>query len=232
MKLNKILLHVYNNNGDYMDYWIVTYRTILFYIIITIVYRFMGKREVGQLGIVDLIVSILIAELAAMSIDKIEDSIFLSIIPIVILVIIQIGMAYISMKTSKIRDVFDGTPSVIINKGKINFREMVKQRYNLDDLLTQLRSKQIRSIEEVDYAILESSGTLSVFRKRDNKFGDYPLPLILDGEIQKDTLDEVKKTENWVKKTLSSQNIKLDNVFYAFYKDRNLFIIRKDELEK
>lgn len=231
MKLNKILLHVYNNNGDYMDYWIVTYRTILFYIIITIVYRFMGKREVGQLGIVDLIVSILIAELAAMSIDKIEDSIFLSIIPIVILVIIQIGMAYISMKTSKIRDVFDGTPSVIINKGKINFREMVRQRYNLDDLLTQLRTKQIRSIEEVDYAILESSGTLSVFRKRDNKFGDYPLPLILDGEIQKDTLDEVKKTENWVKKTLSSKNIKLDNVFYAFYKDRNLFIIKKDELE-
>ena len=215
-----------------MDYWIVTYRTILFYIIITILYRFMGKREVGQLGIVDLIVSILIAELAAISIDNREESIFLSIIPIVILVIIQIGMAYISMKTSKIRDVFDGTPSVIINRGKINFKEMVRQRYNLDDLLTQLRSKQIRSIEEVDYAILESSGTLSVFKKRDNKFGDYPLPLILDGEIQKDTLDEVKKTENWVKKTLSSQNINLDNVFYAFYKDRNLFIIRKDELEK
>ena len=215
-----------------MDYWIVSYRTFLFYVIITVLYRFMGKREVGQLGIVDLIVSILIAELAAISIDKREESIFLSLIPIVILVIIQIGMAYISMKTSKIRDVFDGTPSVIINRGKINFREMVKQRYNLDDLLTQLRSKQIRSIEEVDYAILESSGTLSVFRKRDNKFGDYPLPLILDGEIQASTLDEVKKTENWVKKTLSSQKIKLDNVFYAFYKDKNLFIIRKDELEK
>jgi len=215
-----------------MDYWIVSYRTVLFYIIITILYRFMGKREVGQLGIVDLIVSILIAELAAISIDNREESIFLSIIPIVILVIIQIGMAYISMKTSKIRDVFDGTPSVIINKGKINFKEMVRQRYNLDDLLTQLRSKQIRSIEEVDYAILESSGTLSVFKKRDNKFGDYPLPLILDGEIQADTLDEVKKTENWIKKKLSSQNIKLDNVFYAFYKDKNLFIIRKDELEK
>lgn len=192
----------------------------------------MGKREVGQLGIVDLIVSILIAELAAISIDNREESILLSIIPIVILVIIQIGIAYVSMKTSKIRDVFDGTPSVVINRGKINFKEMVRQRYNLDDLLTQLRTKQIRSIEEVDYAILESSGTLSVFQKRDNKFGDYPLPLILDGEIQQDTLTEIKKSENWIKKTLSSKNIALDNVFYAFYKDRNLFIIRKDELEK
>ena len=135
------------------------------------------------------------------------------------------------MKTSKIRDVFDGTPSIIINRGKINFSEMVRQRYNLDDLLTQLRTQQIRSIEEVDYAILESSGTLSVFKKRSNKFGDYPLPLILDGEIQQETLQEIKKNENWIKKTLSSKNINLDNVFYAFYQEKNLFIIRNDELK-
>ena len=79
-----------------MDYLIVLERTILFYIIITVLYRFMGKREVGQLGIVDLIVSILIAELAAISIDNRTESIFLSIIPIVVLVLIQMGMAYYS----------------------------------------------------------------------------------------------------------------------------------------
>jgi len=76
----------------------VLYRTFIFYVIITILYRFMGKREVGQLGIVDLIVSILIAELAAMAIENRNDSIFLSIVPIVTLVLIQVGMSYLSLK--------------------------------------------------------------------------------------------------------------------------------------
>jgi len=215
-----------------MDYAVVLFRTILFYIIITLIYRFMGKREIGQLGIVDLIVSILIAELAAISIDNREENVFLSIIPIVVLSLIQIGMSYISLKHAKIRDVFDGTPSVMINRGVINFKEMVRQRYNIDDLLTQLREQHVRTIEEVDYAVLESSGKLSVFKKRDNKFGDYPLPLILDGEVQQDTLVQIKKNENWINKTLKEQNLKIEDVFYAFYKDKGLYLIKQSDLDK
>ncbi len=215
-----------------MDYLIVLERTILFYIIITVLYRFMGKREVGQLGIVDLIVSILIAELAAISIDNRTESIFLSIIPIVVLVLIQMGMAYYSLKNQKVRDAFDGTPSVMINRGKINFKEMVKQRYNIDDLLTQLREQHIKSIEEVDYAILETSGKLSVFKKKDNRFGDYPLPLILDGKIQEDTLKQIQKTEKWLQKTLTEEKVNIEEIFYAFYQEKNIFIIKKEDLEK
>jgi hypothetical protein len=215
-----------------MDYLIVLERTILFYIIITVLYRFMGKREVGQLGIVDLIVSILIAELAAISIDNRTESIFLSIIPIVVLVLIQMGMAYYSLKNQKVRDTFDGTPSVMINRGKINFKEMVKQRYNIDDLLTQLREQHIKSIEEVDYAILETSGKLSVFKKKDNRFGDYPLPLILDGKIQEDTLKQIQKTEKWLQKTLTEEKVNIEDIFYAFYQEKNIFIIKKEDLEK
>lgn len=215
-----------------MDIWIVIYRTILFYVIITVLYRFMGKREIGQLGIVDLIVSILIAELAAMSIDNRDETVFLSIVPIVLLVGVQIGMAFVSMKMAKVRDAFDGTPSVMINKGKINFKEMIKQRYNLDDLLTQLREQHIRSIEEVDYAILENSGKLSVFQKKNNQFGDYPLPLILDGEIQKETLEAIKKDERWITRNLKLKNLELKDIFYAFYKEKNLFIIKQSNLDK
>jgi len=215
-----------------MDYITVLIRTLLFYIIITFLYRFMGKREIGQLGIVDLIVSILIAELAAVSIENRDESIFLSIVPIVALVLIQIAMSYISLRNSKIRDVFDGTPSVMINRGVVNFKEMVRQRYNLDDLLTQLREQHIRTIEEVDYAILESSGKLSVFKKKDNKFGEYPLPLILDSVIQPETLTQIKKTEKWINKTLKDENVPLDDVFYAFYKDKGLYIIKKSDLDK
>lgn len=218
--------------GDNMDYWIVLYRTILFYIIITVLYRFMGKREVGQLGIVDLIVSILIAELAAISIDNREESVFLSIIPIVVLVLIQVGMAYYSLKSAKVRDAFDGTPSVMINKGVINFKEMVKQRYNIDDLLTQLREQHVRSIEEVDYAVLETSGKLSVFTKQNKKFGDYPLPLILDGDIQVETLEAIGKTKKWLENTLKEEKVSLDDIFYAFYKEKNIFIIKQSDLDK
>ena len=215
-----------------MDFLIVLERTILFYIIITLLYRFMGKREVGQLGIVDLIVYILIAELAAMSIDNRDENIFLSIIPIVSLVFIQIGMSYISLKNAKVRDAFDGTPSVMINRGVVNFKEMVKQRYNIDDLLIQLREQKVRTIEEVDYAILESSGKLSVFTKQNNRFGDYPLPLVLDGVIQPETLTQIKKTEKWLNQTLKDEHVELANVFYAFYKDKGLYIIKRSDLEK
>ena len=215
-----------------MDYIIVLERTVLFYVIITFLYRFMGKREVGQLGIVDLIVSILIAELAAISIDNREESVFLSIIPIIVLVLIQIVMRYISLKNAKVRDAFDGTPSVMINRGVVNFKEMVRQRYNLDDLLTQLREQHIRTIEEVDYAILESSGKLSVFQKENNKFGDYPLPLILDGVIQPETLTQIKKSKTWIERTLKDYQVKMEDVFYAFYKNKGLYIIKKSDLDK
>ena len=204
-----------------MDYLIVLSRTLLFYIIITIIYRFMGKREIGQLGIVDLIVSILIAELAAISIDNREESVFLSILPIVLLVVIQVGMSYISLKSSKIRNAFDGNPSVIINNGRLNFNEMVR-----------LRDKNIRSIEEVDYAVLETSGKLSVFRKEKERRGEYPMPLILDGIIDYDTLKQIGKNKEWITNMLIEDNVELENVFYAFYRKNKLYIIKDNDLRK
>ena len=215
-----------------MAYFIVLIRTIIFYIIITFIYRFMGKREVGQLGMVDLTVSILIAELIAISIDNREDSIFLSIFPILLLVFIQIIVSYSSLKNPKIRSVFDGNPSVIINRGKINFKEMVKQRYNLDDLLTQLREQHIRTIEEVDYAILETSGKLSVFHKNNELLGTYPLPLILDGVIDYGTLRQIKKDHLWLSKTLINEQVLLEDVFYGFYRNKKLYIIKKSDIKK
>lgn len=206
----------------------VVCRTFIFYIIITIVYRFMGKREVGELGMVDFIVSILIAELAAMSIDKYDDSIWLSIFPIAFLVVLQIILAKVSLKYNKVRDVFDGKPSVIIDRGRVNFKEMINQRYNLDDLLTQLREKGIRSIEEVDYAILETSGRLSVFKK--GRSTTYPLPLILDGKIEDDALAQIGKDSKWLKKMLVIDCVKLEDIFYGFYRDNKLYVIKKKDL--
>ena len=189
----------------------------------------MGKREVGQLSIIDLIVSLLIAELAVISIENYEKSILFSLIPIVILVILECLLSYFSLKKPKFRMLLDGNPSVIIKNGKINYNEMLKQRYNLDDLLVQLRDKGYRSIEEVEYAILEGSGTLSVFPYA-NGNSPLPLPIILDGDIQLDTIKHLKKDKKWVYDFLDKKDIKLQDVFFAFYKDKNIFIIKNSDL--
>lgn len=212
-----------------IEMYIVIFRTVFFYFFIFVIYRIMGKREVGQLSIIDLIVSLLIAELAVISIEGYDESILYSLIPIVILVLLQCILAYFSLKKPKFRIFLDGNPSVIIKGGKINYKEMLKQRYNLDDLLVQLRDKGYRSIEEVEYAILESNGTLSVFPYDKGK-SPLPLPIILDGDIQEDTIKHLKKDKKWVYNFLDKKNIRLDNVFFAFYKDNNIFIIKNDDL--
>ena len=195
-------------------------RTIIFYFVINIIYRLMGKREVGQLGIVDLAVSILIVELAAISIDKMDDSIFLTLIPIFLLVGVEVLTSYISLKNSTIRSLVDGSP----------FKEMVRQRYNLDDLLVQLREKEVKNIEDVDYAILESNGKLSVFQKNNKLFGEYPLPLILDGKVDEGVLNQIKKDYKWLDRVLKDEQVELNDIFYGFYRNKKLFIIKKSDL--
>ena len=214
-----------------MDILLILIRTIFFYFFIFIVYRIMGKREVGQLGIIDLIVSILIAELVVISIEDYNNNLLMSIVPILTLLVLQVTLAFLSLRMPKFRIFLDGNPSIMIQDGKVNYKEMMKQKYNLDDLLVQLREKGYRSIEEVEYAILENSGTLSVFPyPKEKKKTPLPLPIILDSHIQKETLKLMKKDEKWVYSLLRKKNIALEDVFYAFYKDNSVFIIRDNEL--
>ncbi len=214
-----------------MSYVIIIIKITFFYFFIAATYRIMGKREVGQLGIMDLIVSILIAELTALSIESSDKSILYTLIPISFLVFMQMAVAYLSLKIPKLRTIFDGKPSLIINRGHLNFKEMIKQRYNLDDLLLQLREKGIKSIEEVEYAILENNGKLSTFiYKKHQKTVIFPIPLILDGQIQTLTLKVLNKNERWLKKLLKRHNLNLDDIFYAFYKGDQTFIIKKSEM--
>lgn len=214
-----------------MEFLIVTYRTIFFYIFIIIVFRLMGKREIGQLSIQDLVISIIMSELVAMSIENRNDSMFLTIIPVAILVILEIIFSIISLKSDKFRNILEGKPALIIDKGIINFNEMVKERYTLNDLLLELGSQGIKSIEDIEYAILESDGRLSIFKYNFLKLkSSNPFPLILDGVIQKDTLKYLKKDEKWVMDILKDKNVSLNNVFYAFYKNNDTYIIMKSNI--
>ena len=192
----------------------------------------MGKREIGQLGVIDLMVSILIAELIAISIENIKDSIILTIAPIALLVVLEIVLAFISIKSRKFRTFFDGKPSLIICNGKINYNEMVKQRYSMDNLLLSLRQKEIKNIDDVEYAFLEPNGKLSIFKYNFFKIPSaYPMPLILDGSVQKKALKYIHKNLSWLENVLSSKNLTVKEIFYCFYKKKKLYIIRKSEVK-
>jgi len=217
--------------GDFMEMFQVIFRTIFFYFFVLLCYRLMGKREIGQLGVIDLIVSILIAELIAISIEETENSIFLTIVPIIILVILEIVLAFISIKSRRIRTFFDGKPSLIICNGKINYNEMVKQRYSMDNLLLSLRQKEIKNLEDVEYAFLEPNGKLSIFKYNIFKTRSaYPMPLIIDGDIQKKALKYINKNLSWLDYNLNAKNLKAEDIFYCFYKNKKLFIIKKNEV--
>ena len=143
-----------------MEYLTVIFKTIIIYFLVALIFRIMGKREVGQLGTFDLVVFILIAELVAISIEN-KNNFFLNLIPVLILVFLQVVISKLSLKSVKFRKIVDGIPTIIIKKGVIDFKNMVEQRYSLDDLLLQLREKDVSDISEVDYAILEINGKLS-----------------------------------------------------------------------
>ena len=208
--------------------WTIIFRTVLFYFLVVISYKIMGKREVGELGVFDFIISMLISQLIAICIENYKDPIWFVIVPTLILVLFQIVFSFLSLKSNKFRDILDGKESVIISNGKLNFSEMKKQKYNLNDLLLQLRDKGIRTIEEVDYAILETNGKLSVFQKQDDNNNIFPLPLVLDGVIEENNLKFINKTRKWLNNELSKKKINLDNIFYAFYKDDEKYVIENE----
>ena len=215
-----------------MEMFITVFRTVFFYFFVMVCYRLMGKREVGQLSIIEVIVSLMIAELCVISIENTDESIFLAIVPIALLAVIQIGLGFLGIKSRGVRTFFSGKTSLIISHGVINYKEMVKLRYSVDDLLLALRQQSIKSIEDVEYAFLESNGKLSIFKYNCLKLpSSYPLPIVVDGKVQKETLKEIKKSELWLKFYLQRQDVILSNVFYAFYKNRKVYIIKQSEIK-
>lgn len=205
----------------------IIFRVLFSYVLIFITFRFMGKRELGELGIIDLIIFFMIAEISALTIENLDKPFIYSVIAIGLLVFLQKFFNYITLKNAKLRDTIEGTPSVIIANGKVNYQEMRKQSYTFDDLMSQLRDKNVRSISEVDYAILEVGGTLSVFKKENSKIS--PLPVIISGNIIKENLKYIDFEEKDLKELLiKSGNSDISKILYANYENDELFIIKVD----
>lgn len=208
------------------EYFTIIFRTCFLYVFILIIFRLMGKREVGELSVIDLVVSILMAEVAAFALDDFESPLFNVILPIIILFFIQIITAYISLKNKRFRDLVDGDPVLLIRDGVILESEMRKQRYNLDDLCQQLRENGNASVTDIAYAYLEPSGNLSVYQKDEKAF---VYPLIIDGDIQDRHLKVLHKDTDWLMAELAKNNITDSNtVFFCVWEEDRLHIQLKE----
>ncbi len=217
-----------------MELLIITGRTVFLYFVILLIFRLMGKREIGELSILDLVVFVMIAEMAVLAIEDPKDPFIHTILPMGVLMVIQMGLAYWSLKNQKVRELIDGKPSVIIDHGKINEEEMKKQRYNFNDLILQLREKNIKNVADVEFAILEPSGKLSVFEKekqskKKQKEESLNLPFIIDGIIQEEHLARENKTNLWLRQELRRLGYKdIKEISYCSYDDGVFYIDLKD----
>lgn len=212
------------------EYASMIFRTLILYAVILTIFRVMGKREIGELSLLDLVVFMMIAEMAAIAIERTDDPLIKSLVPMLLLVGVQYFLAFISLKSKRFRLLVDGKPSIIINKGKIDEHEMRKQRYNFDDLLLQLREGGVSDIEDVDYAILETSGKLSIFKKGEK--ANLALTLVIDGAVQEENLSAIGKSRAWLYDQLSQKGYpEINQISFCNYNEnKNKFYIDvKDE---
>ncbi|WP_152391739.1 DUF421 domain-containing protein [Paenibacillus guangzhouensis] len=228
-----------------MENLVVIFRTVLVYFIVFLVLRLMGKREIGKLSVFDLVISIMIAESAVFVLDDVKRPLWDGILPILTLLVIQVSIAYISLKNRTVRLLFDGRPSMIVNNGKLDSDEMSRQRYTLDDLMQQLREQQVENLNDVQFAMLETTGKLSVILKDEQESSDVdstksassansqkpsnlipnadqiryaslPLPLIMDGKVQDDNLLKIEKTRFWLKNKIQEKGVQdFKDVFFC-----------------
>ena len=209
-------------------YFLIGIKTIFFFSIISILLKVMGKRELGQLNTFDIVVFFVISELFSLSVDDPKENVWLSLLPILIIFFLQVIISIFSLKSFFLRNIFEGKPSVIINDGNLDIKVMRKQRYNINDLMEQLRLSNIDSISSVKYAILESNGQLSVVLK-ENNVSECPFPVIKDGTIDFEVLKMINKDKKWLMEYLKKYNyINEKEIFLCMIEENGLFIIKKD----
>lgn len=199
---------------------ITFFRAILLYIIVLIVMRLMGKREIGQLQPFELAISIMIADLASIPMTEIGIPISNGIIPILGLLVMHLLISLLNMKSIRFREVICGKPAILIYRGKIDEKALKKERFTINELEERLRGNNIFNLGDVEYAILETSGQVTVIPKPEkrnttpedfNLSPDYegiPYDLVIDGIVMNENLKKIGKDYRWLVKQVEKFKIK------------------------
>ena len=203
-------------------------RTILIYLLISISIKAMGKRQLGELEISELVSTLLISEVASLPIADPDIPLMNSIIPVILIVCLEIIISTVKNKSEKIKKYVEGEPAFLIYQGTLRQSELDKHRISINELLCEIRLQGVADINDVYYAILEQNGKLSVFQKDENV--NFAHSIIIDEEINEEELKAVGYNKIWLKKQLEHHKVKLCDVFLMTVDDNgNTYIIKKDK---
>ncbi|MCI9177996.1 MAG: DUF421 domain-containing protein [Clostridia bacterium] len=223
---------------------VIFLRTILLYILVLVVMRLMGKREIGQLQPFELAISIMIADLASIPMADTGIPISNGIVPILGLLVMHLVISMINMKSMKVRGVLCGKPTILIYRGRIDEKALKKERFTLNELQERLRGNNIVNLGDVEYAILETSGQVTIIQKPNKRtttpedfnimpeYEGIPYDLIVDGKIMKENLKQINKDEEWLKKQVSKFHIDVADALIVTYDGKGQIFCQEKENKK
>ena len=220
---------------------ITFFRAIILYIVVLVVMRLMGKREIGQLQPFELAISIMIADLASIPMTEIGIPIFNGIVPILGLLVMHLIISVINLKSLKAREIICGKPSILIYRGKINEQELKKERFTINELEERLRGNNVVNLGDVEYAILETSGQVTVIQKPEKRntipedfnivpeYEGIPYDLVVDGKVMMKNLKLIGKNYAWLKKQVEKFDIKPEEALIVTVDGKGQIFCQKKE---
>ncbi|NRY60298.1 DUF421 domain-containing protein [Clostridium beijerinckii] len=217
--------------------FVVSIRTAILYLLVVLTMRLMGKRQIGELQPYEFVITIMISDLASLPMQDTRLPLLLGIIPIITLLFLKTLLTQIGLKFQYTRKLVDGEPCILVHKGKINYSTLKKQQLNIDELLEELRLANYFNLDEIQYAILENDGQISILPTNynssntsnsvnniQNTEAKLPKVLISDGEINKNSLTSMDKDEEWISNMLKKHNIQsIKHVLIALYDTKGNF---------
>ena len=201
------------------------FRTIVLYLVLIVVIRLMGKRQIGQMEPSEFVVTMMVANLATIPMENTDMSITDALIPILTVLALELLLAFLSLKSITLRKILCGKPVILIENGNVLQKNLKKNRITLDELTGHLREKDVLDIRSVQYAILETNGNLSVFPYPDARPANakeagitpekqsLPITIIDDGQIIKDNLKIAGKDMQWLHKQLAKQKLTVEQTW-------------------
>ena len=216
-------------------------RALKLYIVVLIVMRLMGKREIGQLQPFELAIAIMIADLAAVPMSELGIPITNGIIPILALLVIYMIISALNMKSMSFRKIISGQPSILIYRGRIDEKTLRKERITINELQERLRGEDVFNLSDVEYAILETNGEVTVIQKPEKRnltpqdlninpeYEGIPYDLVVDGKIMEENLKAIGRDNNWLEKQLKKFDAKPANTLIATIDGKGDFFCQKKE---
>ena len=208
----------------------IVIRTVIIYVILSISLRIMGKRQLGELDVSELVSTLLISEIASIPIDDPDIPLMNAVIPILFILSVEILLSTIKNKSEKMKSLIEGKPQYIIYKGRVLQNVLDENRISINEILSEMRAQGVGDISDVYYAAIEQNGALSILKKDGSQMAHA---VIIDGDVIKGNLKAVGYDDNWLNARLKENKIKQDDVFLMTIDDGGkVNLILKDEKNK